>query len=69
MIKQFQGIRDVGLPTFLNETKDKHNGFGYDHFAVMANSGVNSSNLARAFNVTRQTINKWLDIYKEEQGK
>lgn len=60
-------IRDEGLTSYLNSTRTKHKGFGYDEFVTLVQSKVNVSNLARAMGVTRPTIESWLTIYREEQ--
>ena len=62
-----QSIRKLGLKKHLEATKTIHNNFGYDNFVVMLASGVNVSNIAKAYNVDRRTVVKWLQIYKEEQ--
>lgn len=41
---------------------------GYTEFKSLLDAKVNLTNLARAFNVSRPTIIKWIDIFKEEQG-
>lgn len=61
-------IKDVGLELFLNSSKEKHNNMGYTEFKSLLDAKVNLTNLARAFNVSRPTIIKWIDIFKEEQG-
>lgn len=67
-------IEDVGLAQFLDETSHLHNNFGYDHFVSMVGDSfletdrtkVDKANIGRAFGVTRQTIGRWLKIYKAE---
>lgn len=66
-------IRAKGLATHLDETKDQHNGRGYADFLKFVISGdqfgepIPVLKLARLFNTTRPTMEKWLVIYKEEK--
>ena len=67
-------IQDIGLSTFLDETKELHNNFGYDNFISMVgddflatgDTKVDKANIARAFGVTPPTIYRWLKVLKEE---
>jgi len=68
MIKH-KRISDDGLEVYLQGTQSKHRGLGYKVFAILVEAEVNVSNLARAFKVARATIERWRDIYKEEQAK
>jgi helix-turn-helix protein len=60
-------IRDKGLEQFLELTKSKHNGYGYQDFVKLYKADVTLSSMGRAFKVSRQTIENWLQVYKEEQ--
>jgi hypothetical protein len=62
-------IAQEGLRHYLDRTKDKHNGLGYSNFIGLLQSGVNKANLARAFTVNPRTLQKWLEIYSQEDGK
>lgn len=67
-------IEDTGLAQFLDDTSHLHNNFGYDNFLSMVGdeflatnkTKVDKANIGRAFGVTRQTIIRWLKIYKAE---
>lgn len=67
-------IEDVGLTVWLNNTRDIHNGFGYVDFVKMTTSPdeygerIPKSRIARRFNVDRQTIYNWIDIYNKERN-
>lgn len=62
-------IRDIGLKKYLDAHKAEHRGMGYKEFVTLhKDAKQNITNLARAFNISRPTIMKWIDIYKEEQG-
>lgn len=61
-------IEDVGLKKYLNQSKETHNGYGYDDFVRLIESGLNKAGLAKAFQVERSTIYKWLAIYESESG-
>lgn len=56
------------LRVYLNSSIDKHNGFSYDGFINMIESNVNTSNIARAFNVDRRTVANWIEIYQQEKS-
>ncbi len=62
-----QTIDDIGLVAWLDQTKDKHKGLGYDEFVKRLTLGVNKSNIARMFNVDRSTILRWAIAYEAEQ--
>lgn len=61
-----KSIEDIGLDKYLNETKQSHGGWDFKDFKRMHESGLNVSNIARAFLVDRRTINKWITIYEKE---
>jgi len=61
-------IRDDGLKKYLDRTANIHNGFNYDQFVTMVKAKVNTTGLMKAFGVARATMDKWLKIYKEEEG-
>lgn len=57
---KFKSIEETGgLPVHLDNTKTVHRGLGYRVFNILVTAGVNTSNLARAFNVSRSTIEDW----------
>lgn len=61
-------IEEVGLKKYLNGSKELHNSYGYDDFVRLVESGLNKAGLAKAFQVERATIYKWLAIYETESG-
>lgn len=60
-------IRDMGLKTFLDNSKDIHDGMGYPEFVKFVKKELNITDLAKLFNVHRHTMGNWLSIYDEEQ--
>jgi len=66
-------IRSLGLERHLNTTKDLHNNRGYAELVKYINLGdelvepLPVTRMARAFNVTPITMDKWLIIYHEEK--
>lgn len=58
-------LEEIGLDTYLDSTKEQHNGFDYSAFKRMYESGVNASNMARSFNVDRRTVAKWVIVYEK----
>lgn len=61
-------IRTVGLKVYLNNTVGEHDGYDYDTFVKEIKKGQNATALSRMFTVSRPTIEKWISIYREEQG-
>ena len=63
-------IADVGLRKWLDESKDKHNGHGYDRFKEMLESDLDyhKTQIAKEFGVTKETVYQWLNVYKQEQS-
>jgi len=59
-------ISDVGLEHYLEITRSLHNNFGYPEFISMLENGVDKSNLAKAFGVSRNTIYSWLKELAKE---
>lgn len=59
-------IAKEGLRSYLDRTKDQHNDLEYADFVRLFDSKVNKSNLARAFNINRKTLTKWLGVYQDE---
>lgn len=59
-------IQEEGLQPYLDRTRVRHNNLGYPDFVRLVKSGVDKANLARAFNVDRHTIYKWLEVYEGE---
>jgi len=68
-------IRLIGLNRYLEQTRDKHNGRGYAEFVKYIEYGDEFGEplpflkMARVFKVTRQTLERWITIYNEEQRK
>jgi len=60
-------IEDVSLPTYLDQTKTKHNGLGYQVWRTLFEAGVNPMNLARAMNVTRNTVVNWIKLDRQHR--
>jgi DNA invertase Pin-like site-specific DNA recombinase len=67
-------IEDDGLEKWLNDRKEDHNNFGYDHFVTLVTKFTrpdgtvkNKSAIADAFNVERRTIARWINRYRTEQ--
>jgi hypothetical protein len=52
------------LEKYLNESAAKHNNFNYTNFTAMVESKASIASMARVFNVTRETMYKWIRIYK-----
>lgn len=67
MLKKPLKIEDIGLAKFLDDSADKHFGYGYRDFVGMLDRGLGKSDLAKAFGVNRKAIYRWLEVYKEEQ--
>lgn len=51
----------------MNEKAESHNNFDYRDFISMVDSGVSKQSIARAFGVSRNTVLKWLEIFKSEK--
>lgn len=62
-------INDIGVEKHLNATAQEHNGFGFSEFKRMYDTHVNTSNIARAFKVNRNTVTKWAVAYEKELAK
>lgn len=60
-------IQTIGLRQFLDQNAKKHRGLGYDAFCAMVEGQASVSSMARSFNVTFRTMDKWLAIHREEQ--
>ncbi len=60
-------IQTVGLRQFLDQSAKKHRGLGYDAFCAMVEGQASVSSMARSFNVTFRTMDKWLAIHREEK--
>lgn len=69
-----QSIRKQGLRSYLDATAGEHNGRGYDEFHRCITAGdefgepIATRKLARIFNVSRPTAEKWLSIWREEKA-
>lgn len=62
-------ISEIGLEDYLDDTRSRHNDYGYSEFIKMHNTGVNKSNLAHLMNVSRGTIIRWLKLHKPEVSR
>jgi hypothetical protein len=68
-------IQEQGLRRFLDNTSHKHNNRGFDDFQRLLTVGdefgepVPASKIARAFGVSRPTIERWTLILKQESAK
>lgn len=63
-------IRSEGLRAYLDRTRADHNGQGYDELVFYLKHRVPYSAIGRMFNIShRNTMLKWLQIHKEEQGE
>lgn len=60
-------IREKGLNEYLTETLVSHRNLGYDVFCTMVEAGASITSMAKSFNVSRFTIDKWLSVYREEK--
>jgi transposase-like protein len=67
MLKAPMSIRQQGLEFYLDSTAQDHQGYTYKDFERMVSARVDTANLARIFEVSRNTMFKWRTIYKEEQ--
>jgi DNA invertase Pin-like site-specific DNA recombinase len=61
-------VKEEGLLTHLDRTRDAHNGYGYSDFEKMLEAKVAKTNIAKAFKVSKQTVWRWLDIYTKEKN-
>jgi len=59
-------IEEIGLKNYLDKTASEHNGSNYDEFVKRVELSEPSTVIARAFSVSRHTINKWVAIYEKE---
>lgn len=66
MLKVNNGIRDISLRRYLNQTKAHHNGKDYFDFIDYKTKGVNRANMAYIFGVVPHTMGTWWTIYQEE---
>ena len=60
-------IRSIGLDTYLEATKEKHNGLGAREYHIMRDAHVSAAAMCRAFGVVKVTMEKWNTIDEEEQ--
>jgi transposase len=61
-------IEEEGLENYLNRYRRKHNDYGYTDFKKMLGAEMTKTSIAKAFNVSKQTVWRWFDVYKHEQG-
>lgn len=62
-------IKSEGLKSYLDRTKNQHDGFGYNRFVKEYNKGQTPAALARMFSISRNTAHKWVKIHKNEAEK
>lgn len=62
-------IRVKGLRTYLNERVGEHRGRGYVSFVQMLDDKASINYMARAFGVSKNTVQKWLKIHHEEKQR
>lgn len=61
-----KNLRIIGLRKYLNETAEQHNALGYDMFIKLHDvAKIGPINLARAFNVSKNTMYKWVKVHNE----
>lgn len=60
-------IRAQGLRTYLNSMVGEHKGRGYVSFVQMIDDKASTNYMARAFGVSKNTVQKWLKIHQEER--
>lgn len=60
-------IKAQGLRTYLNSMVGVHKGRGYVSFVQMLDDKASINYMARAFGVSKNTVQKWLKIHHEEQ--
>lgn len=70
-------IEETGVKDYLEQTKEKHNNRGYNEFVKYVKllgtnqdgfTRITKSGLARHYNVTRPTLERWLKQYEIEQA-
>ncbi len=59
-------ILAIGLKSYLNKTRDQHRELGYLAFSSMVKGQAGISSMARSFNVSRDTMRKWIGVYRIE---
>lgn len=62
-------IQTIGLEAYLESTRDKHRDIAFDAFKAMMEGQASISSMARSFDVTYRTMEKWRSVYLEEQLK
>lgn len=62
-------IETIGLKNYLEETKEAHNGEGYDRFIFYIRPELNIKNtvIGRLMGVNRRTIERWIEVYEKEK--
>lgn len=62
-------IETIGLEKYLEETKEYHNGEGYDRFIFYIRPELNIKNtvIGRLMNVNRRTVERWIEVHDKEQ--
>lgn len=72
-LKRNPSIAQLGLKKFLDDSREKHRGMGYEQLVSLVGPNpkkplVDKANLSRAFGVSRTTIYSWLDVYAKERA-
>lgn len=59
-------IQEIGLKKYLNSSKEKHDGRGYDDIVDLFKNDINNSNIAKLFKVNWRTVKGWKEIWIKE---
>lgn len=61
-------IEKIGLKKYLEDTRVLHNNQGYEEFIFYLRPEVKLGHTAigRLMNVTRNTVRRWVEVYKKE---
>lgn len=67
-------ISEKGLKNHLDQTKQMHNNYGYDDFVRLIQreedeGEFSKSKIANLFNISRVTLDKWIEIHDAEVAK
>lgn len=70
MRHKFQSIKDKGgLKIHLDGSKPIHRGFGYKTFKILRFAKLNVTSMAKAFDVTFDTMKEWQKIDDREMAE
>lgn len=61
-----KSLEEIGIENYLESTKGQHGNFGFTEFKRLFDSNVNPTNIAKAFNVDRRTVNRWIMVHEKE---